>query len=46
MASEMILDAIDNIEKGNINPVKQDEELVTYAYNKKIADTSVSAFKG
>ena len=42
MASEMILDAIDNIEKGNINPVKQDEELVTYAYNLTKEDEKIN----
>lgn len=33
LGAEMILPVLDNIEKGNIKPIKQDESLVSYAYN-------------
>lgn len=33
LASEMILDVIEKIEKDEVNPIKQNEDEVTYAYN-------------
>lgn len=33
LGSSMILDTIDDIEKGNINPIKQDEAKVSFSYN-------------
>ena len=33
LGSEMILEAIDAIEKGTVKPEKQDENAVTFAYN-------------
>lgn len=33
MGTKLLLDTIPNIVSGNINPVKQNEEEVTYAYN-------------
>ncbi len=33
VGSQMILKTLDDIENGNINPVKQNEEEATYAYN-------------
>ena len=33
LGSEMILDTIDLIEKGQVNPIKQDESEATFAYN-------------
>ena len=33
VGSQMILKTLDGIENGNINPVKQNEEEATYAYN-------------
>lgn len=33
LGSEMIIEVIDDINKGNIKPIPQDESKVTYAYN-------------
>lgn len=33
LGAEMILPVLDDIEKGIVNPIKQDESKVTYAYN-------------
>lgn len=41
LGSEMINDVIDKIENGNINPIKQNEEEVTFAYNLKKEDEKI-----
>jgi len=33
LGAEMINDLIDDLEKGNVNPIKQDESQVTFSYN-------------